>query len=476
MSEFVSLLTLNQLVSSVRGQLFDSTVTEIFFSSVATDSRQVVENTLFVPLIGELQDGHKYVESAAEKGASVIFVANSSISEYSEKYQSISKKGVCLIIVENTLTALQQAASCYVSQFPSLIKVGITGSSGKTTTKELVASVLKQHFDVVMTEGNLNSETGLPLSVFKISTHHQVGVFEMGMNRKGEISELAAVLFPDFGIITNIGTAHIGILGTKDQIAHEKKQIFSHFSEKSIGFVPETDSYASFLAEGVKGTIKTFGLHSMPTVTNVQNLGIKGTSFFYKNRSITLSLPGKYNFYDCLAAIAIGEELGLSSLEIKQGIENIHSLFGRSNIIEGTYTLVEDCYNANFESMLAAISFCQEMNWTGRKHYVLGDMLELGESSQEIHQKVISQLLQTKEVGIVLIGPEMVSSYKGLNETVQDIVLCSELDDESVGKACIEFSHFLKRGDMVLIKGSRGIHLERVSKFLSEDKTGGNRG
>ena len=126
--------------------------------------------------------------------------------------------------------------------------------------------------------------------------------------------------------------------------------------------------------------------------------------------------------------------------------------------------------------MSASVSFCQEMNCTGRKHYVLGDMLELGESSQKIHQDIISQLLQTKDVGILLVGSEMVNAYKSLNDTVQDIVLCPELNDESVEEACIAFSLFLKPGDLVLIKGSRGIHLERVSKFLSEYKQGGVRG
>ena len=263
-----TLLSFENLIDAVGGSLIGSKSSSFCFSSAAIDSRKCVKNSLFVPLIGSVQNGHIYIRQALESGASVVFVANSELSENKANFENLAKEfNATFIAVENTMTALQKAAKRYVEQFPSLIKIGVTGSSGKTTTKEIIASVLSQKYSVVTNEGNLNSETGLPLSVFKIRAEHEVGIFEMGMNRRGEISEIASVLFPSIAVITNIGTAHIGILGTQDAIAEEKKMIFSNFSENCIGFVPENDKYASFLQK-VKDTVSYY-----PIVEKMLKLG-----------------------------------------------------------------------------------------------------------------------------------------------------------------------------------------------------------
>lgn len=221
-----SLLSLEKTISSVNGIYIGSETNKnlFYFSNVVTDSRNVVENSLFVPLVGEFQNGHIYVDQAIEKGATVIFIDSKEYESNSNKYKELTEecKNLSVIVVENTLYALQAIAETYVEQFPELIKVAITGSSGKTTTKELVVSVLKQKYNVVYTQGNFNSETGLPLSVFKIRKEHEVGVFEMGMNRQDEIGEISKVLKPEYAIITNIGSAHIGMLGSRDNIAIEK--------------------------------------------------------------------------------------------------------------------------------------------------------------------------------------------------------------------------------------------------------------
>ena len=203
------------------------------FYGVATDSRNVKEGFIFVPLVGTL-DGHTFIDQAVENGAKIVFVTEYFYQFHSNKIFELKKQKITVICVSHTMYALQNLAALYVSKFPNLIKIGITGSSGKTTTKEIAVSVLKQKFNVVYNEGNLNSETGLPLSVFKIRPYHEVGIFEMGMNRKGEISELATVLKPNYGVITNIGTAHIGILGSRQNIATEKREIFRFFNSSCI--------------------------------------------------------------------------------------------------------------------------------------------------------------------------------------------------------------------------------------------------
>ena len=258
-----NLLTVQELLNATNGTLFntdyaqDESVLNKFFTNVAIDSRNVTKNSLFITLIGEVQDGHKYVSQSVEKGATIVIVQKSSLSEFSHLYEDLTSKAIIIVVV-NTLTALQNAAAFYVSKFPHLKRIAITGSNGKTTTKECLANVLNQEYRVVMTKGNLNSETGLPLSMFTIREEHEVGVFEMGMNRVGEITELANVFFPELAIITNVGTAHIGILGTKDNIAEQKKQIFSNFTKNSTGYVFEDESYFDFLPYGIIAPATSF--------------------------------------------------------------------------------------------------------------------------------------------------------------------------------------------------------------------------
>ena len=325
-----SLMTLSEVLKAVDGKLLSKTKEEEFcFSGVACDSRKVEKNFIFFPLVNN-QDGHDYIPQAIENGASVIFVTDYYADFHNQQIKDIIKTGVAVISVGHTMYALQRLAASYVLKFPSLIRIGITGSSGKTTTKEIAVNVLSQKFSVVYNEGNLNSETGLPLSVFKIRQNHQVGIFEMGMNRKGEIAELASVLYPQYGIITNVGTAHIGILGTRQAIAEEKKQIFKFFNSKAFGYIPSDDDFADFLAES-KGNIKKV---SQDFISDVKFSGLEGTSFKYKGENINFSLCGKYNLKNALSVIALAEDLGLSSEEIKTGLETVKTIFGRNQIVK----------------------------------------------------------------------------------------------------------------------------------------------
>ena len=258
-----SLLTFEELLSAVHGKYvgFSGSSDNFCFTSVVIDSRNVKEKSLFVPLIGEFQDGHKYIPEALAKGASVVFVTKSVYSSNVKFYMDLisNYKNVVFIVVENNLRSLQEAARFYVKKFPKLIKISVTGSSGKTTTKEIAVSILKQKYNVISNIGNLNSETGLPLSVFNIRNEHEVGLFEMGMNRVNEIGEIANVLRPNYGIITNIGNAHIGILGSMEKISEEKKKSLSFIKADGVAFIPASDKFANFLSSNVKGKTVKYG-------------------------------------------------------------------------------------------------------------------------------------------------------------------------------------------------------------------------
>lgn len=460
MENETSLLDVSILAKSINGFIVGND--SLIFTSVTTDSRSVSTNSLFVPLIGEVQNGHKYIPQAIEKGASIIFIAEEEFNLNKDNYSQLaSKNKVAFIVVKNTLKALQAAACCYLKQFPSLIKIGITGSCGKTTTKEILGSILSEKYSVLMNEGNFNSETGMPLSAFRVRKNHQIGIFEMGMNHPYEISDLANVLYPDYAIITNIGTAHIGILGSQDNIAAEKKRIFQNFTEKCKGFIHQADKYNSFLKENVKGQIIDFGKDAQNYISNFSDNGLDGISFYYEGLKSNLYLTGKHNFSNALSSIALARELGLSKEQIVNGIAKVKPLFGRNQILKGKKTIIQDCYNANPDSMATSIEFCDSLPNTSRKIYVLADMLELGEESLKEHTKIVNKAISSNAYMVLFFGNEMKKAFDNCKNTDKLVMASSSIEEISQ-----KLKSVIQDGDLILLKGSRGMSLERLTPVI----------
>lgn len=470
-----SLMTLKELLSSVHGKLIGNS-TECFFTNVATDSRQVVKNTMFVPLVGDFQDGHKYIPNAIKSGASVVLINHSEYKKNSLIYDEFVKENHSLVIicVENTLHGLQDAAEGYVEKFPNLTKISITGSSGKTTTKEMLVSVAKIHFgdSVVFTKGNFNSETGLPLSVFQIRKNHKIGIFEMGMNRVGEIGEISKVLKSQFGIITNIGTAHIGILGSKKNIAQEKRKSFNYIPENGAVFVPFDDEFADFCTENVKGKIIKFPSEN-DGVKFLKDNGLFGTDFLLDGIEINLHLSGNYNYKNALSVIACAKELGISAEEIKIGLENVCSVSGRMEICKLDFPnkknimLIKDCYNANPDSMKNAIDFCSNLKNVNKRIYILADMKELGEKSVFEHQEIGKKIKASNFDFVYLVGNEIGEAYKILNE-YENVKWFSEKTDEIFEKIADEVNKNLTDYDVILLKGSHSMELEKLVPLIEK--------
>ncbi len=460
------LMTLDALLQAVQGTLlYTGTSAKAGFASVAIDSRKVAKASLFVALPGSVQDGHQYIAAAFTAGASIVLMQEDRLGTFKDRtIAAAQQQEGAVIVVPDTLRALQKAAKAYLDQYPALLKIGITGSSGKTTVKELTAAILGQEKQIVMNEGNLNSETGLPLSVFSVRPEHEIGVFEMGMNRRGEISELAAVLNPDIALITNIGTAHIGILGSKDAIAEEKKAIFSQFNGKQIGLIPEYDAYADFLQRAVNGQVKCYGPRSTGSFGGGRTKGLDGIEFIWNRKAVTIALPGQHNILNALAAAALAQEAGASEAAIIQGLSSVKPLFGRGEILKGPVTLIRDCYNANPESTIAAIEFCDAIEWSGRRIYVIGSMLELGSAAEQEHERVARVLAQSKADAVYLFGAE--------TACMKDIIARPgtkqvwHTNDMDMLKG--ELAGSLVQGDLVLLKGSRGVALERLTDVVSK--------
>jgi UDP-N-acetylmuramoyl-tripeptide--D-alanyl-D-alanine ligase len=453
------LMDFDRLRSAVGGRFLGRSAA-VGFSSVCVDSRKAEPGALFAALEGTVQDGHRYAEAAFKAGAVCALVEAArlealGLEEKAERY------GALLIVVENSLRALQEAAAAYLDGFPRLIRIGITGSSGKTTTKEIAAAIISRVMPAVMNPLNLNSETGLPLSVFEVRDFHRAGIFELGMNRPGEIAELAAVLRPHIALITNVGLSHIGKIGSRRGIALEKKQIFSCLGENDIALIPAAGEFSGLLAEGLRGIPRFYGPESLEELGPVRNLGLAGTEITWAGEKIRFSLPGRHNLEDAAAAIAIARELGIGGRAVKEGLESVRPLFGRSEILEGKMTVIRDCYNANPESTAAAIDFCDGLEYPGRKVYVLGSMLELGEDSAAAHRELGSALTRCAADMLFLYGREMEEAAAELAEAEAGYFHTNDLEE-----LASSLRGYVEPGDLVLLKGSRGCALERLSPIF----------
>jgi len=474
-----SLMSFSNLSQALGASLFAGEGKQVMqgegFSSVAIDSRVVRPGALFVALRGNALDGHDFVNAAFEAGASAAMVAVSAMQNQAFSLTKLAGKwNRVLIAVEDTLKALQNAAGAYLKQFSNLVRIGITGSSGKTTTKEIAAAIIGQEKSVVMNKGNLNSETGLPLSVFDVRPHHQVGIFEAGMNRPGEIAELATVLDPSLALITNIGSAHIGILGSRQAIAEEKKKIFSRFTGQNTALIPEGDDYRDFLAEGVNGRVVYYGPSSLGALSahgacthgalnGIKDMGLHGTEIVWEGEAARFGLPGKFNLANALAASALALEMGVAPSSVRRGLESVKPLFGRGEILYGRTTVIRDCYNANPESAEEALEFCDSLEWPGRKIYVMGSMLELGDSSVKAHADLGRKLLLSKAGAVFLFGEETQAAAEIIKKERRDLLVLYTKDRDELSAAV---DGFVKNGDLVLLKGSRGCELETLTAML----------
>ena len=429
------------------------------FSSVTIDSRFVKPGSLFFALNGKSCDGHNFVNEAFKTGAMGAVVESSKLESFN-LVNIAQTMGKNLIVVQNTLKGLQDCARVYLEMFKKLKKVGITGSSGKSTTKEITAAIICAEKNTVMNKGNLNSETGLPLSVFEVRDHHEVGVFELGMNRHGEISEIANVLKPNVALITNIGSAHIEYFGSKDKIFSEKKSIFNFLNKDDIALVPANDEYAKELACGVNGNVKFYSAESFKELEGTRSLGLEGTEILWAGEKIHFALPGKHNLDDAMAAIAIAKEIPVSNKAIKQGLESVKPLFGRLEILKGRTTVIRDCYNASPESMAKSIEFCDSVEWPSKKVYVIADMLELGETSRSAHEKIGALLADSDADGIFLFGKE-------IKAAVPQLAKKTVFYSDDINELSSAINSFLAGGELVLLKGSRGLALERLSDMLT---------
>ena len=435
---------------------------------VVIDSRQVEEGCLFVALQGTRVDGHEFIPQAFKRGAAAVIASHRQWEKRQEDLQSglQNRPGISVILVEDTLNALQEMSKGYLRQFHQLMRIGVTGSDGKTTTKEILGSIIALDSPTVISRGNLNSEIGLPLSCFQVREHHRISVFELGVNHPGEMDVLADIYRPDMAVITNIGTAHIGLLGSREAIAREKKKIFRYFDGTQKALVFEAEDFYSLLHEGLQGMIIPFGPESTRGFEGSEDLGLDGTIIHWEGLRIRFHLYGAHNVRNALAALSVSADLGISKSKIKEGLESVRPLFGRSEVIRGgTVTVIQDCYNANPDSFRQVFSFVSLLPWQGRKIAVLGAMKELGTQSREAHRQIGREALDAGFQSLFLFGEEMEDAFRSIKERGFDGAVNWMTDFERLRK---ELLPYLREGDLVVIKGSRAVELERLLPEMIE--------
>lgn len=438
------------------------------------DSRLVEKDFLFIPIKGANADGHDFIPDVFARGALAV-LSERELPDAAGPY----------ILVESALIAMKELAAYYRRTLDIKV-VGITGSVGKTSTKEMLASVLSQKYKALKTEGNLNNEIGLPLTIFKIREEHEVAVLEMGISEFGEMHRLAEMANPDICVITNIGLCHLENLLTRDGILKAKTECFEHMTKSGIAVLNGDDDK---LCEKkiVNGRPAIFyGLEKKARkiqteegekqlaekevyATEVQPNGLEGTKavIYAGAESVSAQIPiaGEHNVYNALAAVCVGRQLGLTLDEIKHGIETVRTIGGRSNLIYiAGLTIIDDCYNANPVSMKASIDVLSGA--AGRKIAVLGDMGELGGEERQLHRTVGEHFAGKNIDFLFCTGPlsaEIASAAKTSSPTTQ--IYEFDTKEALIQKLCRE----KKAGDTILVKASHFMGFGDIVKALSQE-------
>lgn len=425
-----------------------------FAEKISTDSRDIDSTTVFVALKGERFDANDFVDEVLEKGVKAVVC-----SRYSGNDARV-------LLVEDTGKALLDIAAGYRKGF-DIPFVALTGSVGKTTTKGMIYAVLSEKFNTLRTEGNLNNEIGVPKTLLRLEKQHQAAVIEMGMNHFGEISRLSKTVCPDIGVITNVGTAHIENLGSKNGILKAKSEILDGMAVGSP-LVINGDSDILNRISADEYELVRFGLDGGDvTAENVKTTSLGcGFTVKYKNESARAFVPsqGIHNVYNGLCAIAVGLLLGMSLEECVSGLRNFAPEGMRQKItsVRGM-CFIEDCYNANLDSMCAALETLKSLK-IKRTVAVLGDMLELGDFSREAHERVGERAAETECDIVVTFGDEAAYIAREFAEKGGN---AKSFSDKSELVNYLRYT--LEEGDTVLFKGSRGMKMEEIFKSLYKE-------
>lgn len=448
-------MTLDEIAHHVKGVL---TGENQKISSVSIDTRTLLKGDLYIAIKGQNYDGHAFIEKAKAAGANAVLVEHETDIKMPQ------------IVVKNTYLALAELATAWKNQ-ASVTTIGITGSNGKTTVKEMIASVLSVNAKVLFTQGNLNNDIGVPLTLLKLHEDHQYAVIEMGANHAGEIKYSSQYAKPDVAVITNVGAAHIEGFGDLEGVARAKGEIIESLEPNGIAVLNKSDAFYSLWQEmaGNRKTLtfgmeKTADIHAKEIVSDIEN-GVFVTRFILTTEideiDIKLSLAGQHNVINALASAACCLSVGISLQQVKQGLEKIEPVTGRLQPLLGRYgnLVIDDSYNANPDSFKVALDVLKQCD--GEHWVVLGALGEMGVDSVDIHKKLGRLIKSMKVARVLAIGSDAESTVevfgKGATFFRSHEQLIATLEDE------------LKGGETLLVKGSRAQKMEKIVAALVTD-------
>ncbi len=450
-------MTIGEIIEATDAQIIsvdglDGVVNKTI-SHITQNSKEVTNDSLFFAVQGERLDGHQFIQECFEKGVAACL---------SSKVFA-PKKGSVLLLVPDVKKALLKLAAYYRNKF-DIPFIAITGSVGKTTTKDMVASVLAQKYDVLWTQGNYNNDIGVPLTLFRLEDHHEIAVIEMGMNHFGEIHALAQVVRPQLGLISNVGVAHIEYLGSREGILKAKCEIFDFIPEDGVAVLNADNDMLMTLDGKLPHRLRWFGVENKKDVyaENLILLGMEKTKCTIRTPEgsfdVIVPMPGEHMVLNALSAVAVGLEMGLSFEEIKAGIENFVPTKNRMNVmkLDNGITVLNDVYNANPVSVKASLNILE--NADGRKVAILGFMGELGEYAPQMHEEVGAYAAEKGIDLLFCIGRFNDKMEEGaINGGIKEVHhYDSQEDFWNEGLA------MLKKGDAVLVKASRSMALEKT--------------
>ncbi|HZK33910.1 MAG TPA: UDP-N-acetylmuramoyl-tripeptide--D-alanyl-D-alanine ligase [Bacillota bacterium] len=459
-------LKIEEIVKAIDGRLV-RTGKAGKITGVSTDTRTIKSGDLFIPLAGERFDGHRFMEEAATRGASAILTQELNIR---------FPKDIHIIYTNNTLKALQALSSWHLNRFATQV-VAITGSTGKTTTKDMVYEVLSVKHNALKTLGNYNNEIGLPLTLLNLDRSHDIAVLEMGMSDLGEISCLVQLAPPKLAIITNVGVSHIERLGSRENILKAKLEVVGGLGEGATAIINSDDDLLQTATHSLACPVIRFGTKPPADLMaqDIQLTGDEGMSYSLriegKTYEIKLNVPGVHNVYNSLAAIGAGRAFGLTIQEIQEGLLKFKGDRMRLNIstIENDVKVINDSYNASPDSMMAALNILGSMEGS-RKIAILGDMLELGDYSKEAHKQVGRA---ATNCGIdILVTRGQFAAWTMEGATSAGMSSSSLVHLDSNGDIITWLEGIVAQGDRILIKGSRGMHMEEIAASLQDGRAG----
>ena len=454
------------VVKYCKGKIICGSENEVL-ENFTQDTREVEQGYVYIGFKGEHNDGNIFYEKALENGAKVCILQASSV-EGKINVEEINKKynNRTIILVENTIKAVQELAA-YKRSLYKIPVVGITGSVGKTSTKDIIASVMSKKYNVLKTLGNYNSQVGLPLTILRLKDHNAM-VVEMGMSQKGEISNLTKIVKPDVAVITNVGTAHIGNLGSRENILKAKLEILEGLNKSGTLVINnDNDLLHKWNLEDKKDyKIVTFGIENKSDIMPYDiKLSENGSTYKIdvdgKTYDVKISVGGNHFVLNSLCAIAIGRIFNIKMEDILDGIANFELTKRRMQVekSKNEITIINDCYNANYDSMKAAIEYLGKLN-SSTKIAVLGDMLELGEFSKELHEKIGEEVVKNKIDILITVGKESeniakVAELKGMAK--EKIHICKNNEE-----AIQLIKKIAKPKEAILLKASNGMKFQNI--------------